>query len=111
MVFPQLTRPTLWPEPIKGGAREHLSLNLAAARTEGLIELPDVPARIAKELIQPAVHKLSDVTAALATRLDSAAGARVWVQQTAWWNMQPDGWWLGVSPDWLSSWYMASRGI
>ena len=58
-------------------AREHLSHNLPAGRTQGLIEPSDVPASIAKELIQPALHKLSDVTAALATRPDSAVGARV----------------------------------
>ncbi len=34
------------------------------------------------------MHKQSDVTAALATRLDPAVVARVWIQQTAWRNMR-----------------------
>ena len=81
-------------------AMEHLYLNLAAGRTEDLVDPPDVLARIAKELIQSAVQKQSDVTAALAMRLDPAAVARVWAQQTAWRKMRPDGWWLGVPPGW-----------
>jgi len=81
-------------------AMEHLYLNLAAGRTEDLVDPPDVLARIAKEMIQSAVQKQSDVTAALAMRLDSAAVARVWAQQTAWRKMRQDGWWFGVPPGW-----------
>ena len=44
-------------------AMEHLYLNLAACRTEDLLDPPDVLARIAKELIQSAMQKQSVVTA------------------------------------------------
>ena len=81
-------------------AMEHLYLNLVAGRPEDLVDPPDVLARIAKELIQSAVQKQSDVTAALATRLDPATVARVWAQQTAWRKMRPDGWWIGVPSGW-----------
>jgi hypothetical protein len=49
-----------------------------------LVGPPYVFARIAIELIRSAVHKQSDVTTALATRLDPAVVARVWALQTAW---------------------------
>jgi tetratricopeptide (TPR) repeat protein len=81
-------------------AMEHLYLNLAAGRTEDLVDPPDVLARIAKEMIRSAAQKQSDVTAALAMRLDPAAVARAWAQQTAWRKMRPDGWWFGVPPGW-----------
>ena len=45
---------------------------------EYLVDPPDVIGHIARELIRSAVHKQSDVTAALATRLDPAVVARVW---------------------------------
>lgn len=47
---------------------EQLYLNLAAARTEDLLDPPDVLARIAKEVIQQAVQRQADVTAAMANR-------------------------------------------
>ncbi|MDH4186793.1 MAG: hypothetical protein OEV08_07340 [Nitrospira sp.] len=81
-------------------AMEQLYLNLGASRTEDLIDPPDVLARIAKELIQSGTQKQSDVTAALAMRLDAAAAAKVWEQQTVWRKMRPDGWWFGVPPGW-----------
>lgn len=80
---------------------ELLSLNLTSGRPEDLTDPPDVLARIAKEMIQQAVRKQSDVTAALATRLDQATTARVWVQQAAWRKSKPDGWWFGVPPEWM----------
>lgn len=81
-------------------AMEHLYLNLSAARTEDWLDPPDVLARIAKEVIQSAAQKQSDVTGALAMRLDSAVTERVWLQQAAWRKLHRDGWWLGVPPDW-----------
>lgn len=81
-------------------AVEHLYLNLAAGRPEDLVDPPDVLARIAKELIQAAAQKQSDVTAAMATRLDSAAVATLWQQQKTWRQSHPTDWWLGVPPEW-----------
>ncbi len=80
---------------------ELLYLNLATGRPEDLIDPPDVLARIAKEIIQQAAQRQSDVTAAMATRLDQAATARVWAQQTAWRKSKPDGWWFGIPPEWM----------
>jgi hypothetical protein len=79
---------------------EQLYLNLATGRPEDLVDPPDVLARIAKEVIQSAAQKQADVTAAMATRLDDALVKRLWVQQTAWRKARPDGWWLGVPPEW-----------
>lgn len=81
-------------------AVEHLYLNLATGRTEDLVDPPDVLARIAKEVIQGAVRRQSDVTAAMAARLDQGAVARLWKQQTAWRQARPDGWWFGVPDGW-----------
>lgn len=79
---------------------EQLYLNLATGRPEDLLDPPDVLARIAKELIQSAAQKQSDVTAAMATRLDDALVKRLWTQQTAWRKARPDSWWFGVPPEW-----------
>jgi hypothetical protein len=82
-------------------AMELLYVNLATGKLEDLVDPPDVLARIAKEMIQQAAQKQADVTAALAMRLDQAATARVWAQQVAWRKSKPDGWWLGVPPEWM----------
>lgn len=79
---------------------EQLYLNLATGRPEDLVDPPDVLARIAKELIQSAAQKQSDVTAAMATRLDDALVKRLWIQQTAWRKARPESWWFGVPPEW-----------
>lgn len=79
---------------------ELLYVNLATGRPEDLTDPPDVLARIAKEIIQQAAQRQSDVTAAMATRLDRAATERVWAQQTAWRKSKPVGWWLGIPPEW-----------
>ncbi len=81
-------------------AVEHLYLNLATGKPEDLLDPPDVLARIAKELIQAAAQKQSDVTAAMAARLDAATVAQLWQQQTAWRQSRPRDWWLGVPPEW-----------
>lgn len=81
-------------------AVEQLYLNLATHDTEDLTDPPDVLARIAKELIQESVRRQSDVTAAMATRLDKAATERLWTQQTAWRAAHPDDWWSGVPEAW-----------
>lgn len=79
---------------------EQLALSLSPGRPEELLDSPDVLARIAKELIQEAARKQSDVTAAMATRLDARAVAVLWTQQKRWREAQPEGWWLGIPPEW-----------
>ncbi len=81
-------------------AVEHLYLNLAMGRTEDLVDPPDVLARIAKEVIQGAVQRQFDVTAAMAARLDQGVVARLWERQTAWRRAHPDDWWFGVPDGW-----------
>jgi hypothetical protein len=79
---------------------EQLYLNLATRQVEDLTDPPDVLARIAKEVMQGSVRQQSDVTAAMAARLDNAAVARLWKLQTAWRTAQPDNWWSGVPEGW-----------
>ncbi len=78
----------------------HLYLNLAATGTLDLVDPPDVLARIAKEVIQGSVRQQSDVTAAMAARLDEQVVARLWKQQTALREAQPDRWWSLVPEGW-----------
>ncbi len=79
---------------------EQLYLNLAGRGVEDVIDPPDVLARIAKEIIQGAVRKQSDVTAAMAVRLDRETVERLWKQQTAWRKVKPQDWWAGVPDGW-----------
>ena len=79
---------------------EQLSLSLAPGRPEDLLDPPDALARIAKELIQESVRKQSDVTAAMAARLDERTVERLWGQQKAWRARKPEGWWFGVPAEW-----------
>ena len=79
---------------------QHLYLNLAARGAEDLIDPPSVLTRMAKEIMQGAVREQSDVTAAMATRLDKEATERLWKQQSAWRAARPDGWWAGVPESW-----------
>jgi len=81
-------------------AVELLYVNLLGARPDDLVDEPDVLARIAKELIQTAVRRQADVTAAMAARLDAAAVAPIWAQQLEWRKAKPDGWWFGIPPQW-----------
>jgi hypothetical protein len=81
-------------------AMEHLTLNLSASGVEELLDPPNVLARMAKEMIQASARQQADVTAELATRLDPSVVAVVWPQQTAWRKAKPDGWWLGLPPEW-----------
>jgi hypothetical protein len=81
-------------------AVEHLYVNLATRGAEDLVDPPDVLARIAKEIIQGAVQKQSDVSAAMAAKLDEKTVARLWQQQTAWRKARPDSWWAGVPDGW-----------
>ena len=52
-------------------------------RAGGVLDPPNVLARIAKEMIQAAARQQADVTAELATRLDASIVTVVWPQQTA----------------------------
>jgi hypothetical protein len=79
---------------------ELLSLSLAAERPEDLLDPPNVLARISKELIQESVKKQSDVTAAMAERLDKREVAALWEQQKSWRAYSPDDWWFGVPAEW-----------
>ena len=81
-------------------AMEHLSLNLSSGGPEELLDPPNVLARMAKEMIQASARQQADVTAEMATRLDPDLVRMVWPQQTAWRKAKPDGWWLGVPPEW-----------
>ena len=79
---------------------EQLYWNLISQGPQDLTDPPDVLARIAKEIIQESSRKQSDVTAAMAARLDEREVARLWQQQTAWRKEQPDKWWAGVPAEW-----------
>lgn len=79
---------------------EQLYVNLTFQGPQELVDPPEVLARIAKEIIQGSVQRQSDVTAAMAARLDEAETARLWKQQKAWRVEQPDGWWAGVPREW-----------
>lgn len=79
---------------------EQLVRNLSGDRPETLIDPPDVLARIAKEVIGESVQRESDVTAAMAGRLDETLTATLWTQQTYWRRAHPDDWWHGVPPEW-----------
>ncbi|MCS6263387.1 MAG: hypothetical protein H8K11_06470, partial [Nitrospira sp.] len=79
---------------------EQLYLNLSTGRSEDLIDPPDVLARIAKEVIQQAVQRQSDVTAAMAARLDEALVRQFWQEQDAWRRARPTDWWSGAPAEW-----------
>jgi len=82
-------------------AVEQLYLNLAYRDTEDLIDPPGGLARMAKEMIQSSVRQQSDVSAAMANRLDKAESNRLWVEQAQWRTMNPKTWWQGVPTAWM----------
>ncbi|MEP6889545.1 MAG: hypothetical protein ABI955_02475 [Nitrospirota bacterium] len=82
-------------------AVEHLYLNLAYRDTEDLIDPPGGLARMAKEMIQASVRQQSDVSAAMANRLDKAESDRLWVEQAQWRATNPEIWWQGVPETWV----------
>lgn len=81
-------------------AVELLAASLEPGRPEDLLDSPDVLARVAKELIQASARRHSDVSAAMAARLDEQAVAGLWSEQQAWRRQQPDGWWFGMPDEW-----------
>lgn len=79
---------------------EQLALSLAGDRPEQLLDPPDILARVAKELIHTSVQKQSDITAAMASRLDAVEVRRLWEEQTAWRRAHPHDWWRSVPEVW-----------
>lgn len=71
-------------------AVEHLYLNLAYRHTEDLVDPPGGLARMAKEMIQTSVRQQSDVSAAMAARLDKVESDRLWTEQAAWRAANPN---------------------
>ncbi len=82
-------------------AVEHLYLNLAYRHTEDLVDPPGGLARMAKEMIQTSVRQLSDVSAAMAARLDRAESDRLWKEQAAWRASNPSTWWQSAPTAWV----------
>jgi hypothetical protein len=80
---------------------EHLYLNLASRGTEDLVDPPGGLARMAKEMIQLSVRQQSDVSAAMATRLDKAESDRLWMEQTKWRAEHPQSWWQSLPASWV----------
>ncbi|HEX6531549.1 MAG TPA: hypothetical protein VF019_02915 [Nitrospira sp.] len=81
-------------------AVEQLHLNLAYRATEDLVDPPGGLARMAKEMIQTSVRQQSDVSAAMAARLDKAEADRLWTEQTQWRTANPVAWWRGIPASW-----------
>jgi hypothetical protein len=79
---------------------EQLYSNLTFQGPQDLVDPPDILARIAKEVIQESARRQSDVTAAMAARLDHAVVERLWKQQAAWRKANPKTWWSGVPAEW-----------
>ena len=82
------------------GAVEQLYLNFSYKDPQDLIDPPGGLARIAKEMIQTGVHQQSDVSAAMATRLNKSEADRLWQQQTEWRRANPRTWWTGIPDAW-----------
>ena len=81
-------------------AVEQLYLNLAYRHTEDLVDPPGGLARMAKEMIQTSVRQQSDVSAAMAVRLDKAESDRIWQEQAQWRKAHPTTWWRAFPDVW-----------
>jgi len=55
---------------------------------------------MAKEMVQTSVRQQSDMSAAMASRLDHAESNRLWQEQAAWRAEHPKTWWQGVPKPW-----------
>ncbi|MBI4003315.1 MAG: hypothetical protein HY348_16240 [Nitrospira defluvii] len=82
-------------------AVEQLYLNLAYRHTEDLVDPPGGLARMAKEMIQTSVRQQSDVSAAMAVRLDKAESDRLWQEQAQWRKAHPTTWWQAFPDSWV----------
>jgi hypothetical protein len=65
-----------------------------------LSDSPDILARIAKELIQASARKQSDISPAMAARLDERTVARLWKEQQTWRHHHADSWWVRMPEEW-----------
>jgi len=81
-------------------AVEQLHLNLTYHAAEDLVDPPGGLARMAKEMIQTSVRQQSDVSAAMAVRLDKAESDRLWTEQTEWRSANRTAWWRGIPASW-----------
>ena len=82
-------------------AVEQLYLNLAYRHTEDLVDPPGGLARMAKEMIQTSVRQQSDVSAAMAVRLNKVESDRLWQEQAQWRKAHPTTWWGTLQDSWL----------
>jgi hypothetical protein len=82
-------------------AIEQLYLNLAYRHTEDLVDPPGGLARMAKEMIQTSVRQQSDVSAAMAVRLNKAESDRLWQEQAQWRKAHPTTWWRTLPDSWI----------
>ena len=81
-------------------AVEHLYLNLTYRDSEDLVDPPGGLARMAKEMIQTSVRQQSDVSSAMAARLDKTESDRLWVEQAGWRRTNEKTWWQSVPSSW-----------
>ncbi|MGZ9190611.1 MAG: hypothetical protein ACXW39_11210 [Nitrospira sp.] len=81
-------------------AVEQLYLNLAYRHTEDLVDPPGGLARMAKEMIQTSVRQQSDLSAAMAVRLNKAESDRLWQEQAQWRKAHPTTWWRAFPDVW-----------
>ncbi len=79
---------------------EQVHLNLAYKDAQDLIDPLGGLARMAKEMIQTSVQQQSDVSAAMAARLNKREADRLWQQQTQWRTENPKTWWTGIPDAW-----------
>ena len=56
---------------------------------------------MAKEMIQTSVRQQSDVSAAMAVRLNKVASDRLWQEQTQWRQAHPTTWWQAFPDAWV----------
>jgi tetratricopeptide (TPR) repeat protein len=82
-------------------AVEQLYLNLAYRHTEDLVDPPGGLARMAKEMIQTSVRQQSDLSAAMAVRLNEAESDRLWQEQAQWRKAHPATWWRSLPDSWI----------
>jgi tetratricopeptide (TPR) repeat protein len=82
-------------------AVEQLYLNLVSRDPADLVDPPGGLARMVKEMIQAGVRQQSDVSAAMANRLDKAESDRLWVEQAQWRTANPKAWWQGMPAAWM----------
>jgi hypothetical protein len=55
---------------------------------------------MAKEITEASVHQQSDVSAAMAIRLNKSEADQLWQQQTSWRTANPQTWGTGIPDAW-----------